>query len=102
MAWLRSAGRQARAPALSIGTRTMGTTTIAVATAFGVLLGFWVGYTMAGVGGGLVWAVLWGVGGWLTGLAIVSTTTFVSHFWKLALAAALFVGAVVLTWGVRF
>jgi hypothetical protein len=48
-----------------------------------------------------VWAVLWGVGGLLVGRAIVSTAGLVSRFWKVALAIALFVTAVVLTWGLR-
>lgn len=66
------------------------------------VLGLLVGYSMAGVGGALVWAVLWGFGGLLVGRAIVSTGALVSRYWWAAIGVALFVVAVVLTWGLRF
>ncbi len=76
-------------------------TTTAVVTIVGALLGCWIGYDRAGVGGALLWAVLWGFGGFLIGRAIVSTATLASRFWKVALATVLVITAIVLTWGLR-
>ncbi len=76
--------------------------TVAVATIVGVLLGFLVGYARAGLGGLLIWGVLWGISGLLIGRAIVSSAALLSRFWHIALAIILFVLAVLLTWGLRF
>jgi hypothetical protein len=76
--------------------------TIAIATLIGVVLGLWIGYSDAGLGGSLLWGLLLGVGGWLIGRAIGSTATLVARFWQVALGVALFVSAIVMTWQVRF
>ena len=76
--------------------------TLAIATLIGVVPGLWIGYINAGVGGSLVWGVLWGFGGWLVGRAIVSTATLVARFWQVALGVALFFATIVMTWQVRF
>ncbi len=77
-------------------------TTIWVATILFALVGVFVGYSNADIGGSLVWAVLWGLGGLLIGRAIVSTAKLASRFWQVALAVVLFLVAVVVTWRVRF
>ena len=75
------------------------TLTVTVVTA---LVGAWVGYTMAGVGGALLWAALWGFGGFFIGRAILSTAHLLWRLGNVGVAIVLFALAIVLTWGVRF
>ncbi len=73
-----------------------------VVTVAGVVLGLLTGYSNAGIGGALVYALFWGFGGLLFGRALASTVSLAFRFWNVSLAVVLFVLAVVLTWGVRF
>ncbi len=75
---------------------------ITITALIACVLGLCAGYSMAGIGGALVWAVLWGVGGLLVGRAVASTAALASRYWWAAIGVALFVTAVALTWGVKF
>jgi len=73
---------------------------VVVATILTALLGTYFGYSSAGIGGAILYAVLIGIGGRLLGLLVTRTAVLIRRWWWVALAATAVIAAGALTWGV--
>jgi hypothetical protein len=74
--------------------------TVAVTTVLAALLGIYVGYSSAGVGGAILHGVLIGAGGRLLGLLVTRTAVLVRRWWWVVLASTVVIVATALTWNV--
>jgi hypothetical protein len=74
--------------------------TVAVTTVFAALLGAYIGYSSAGIGGAILYGAFFGVGGRLLGLLVTRTAVLIRRRWWVALGATAVIVAAALTWGV--
>ena len=75
---------------------------VAVTTIVALLLGAYIGYGTAGVGGAILYGALIGVGGILAGSLLVRTAMLLRHSWKVVVATTGLVLLTILTWGLYF
>jgi hypothetical protein len=73
---------------------------VSVTTLVALLLGAYIGYGTAGVGGAMLYGSLIGIGGALLGSLLARTAVLLRHSWKVAAATTALVVLAVLTWGV--
>jgi hypothetical protein len=73
---------------------------VAVTTFVALLLGAYIGYDAAGVGGAIFYGALIGVGGTLLGRLLGRTAVLLRHSWKVVVATTALVLLAILTWGV--
>jgi hypothetical protein len=73
---------------------------VAVTTLVALLLGAYVGYDAAGIGGAIFYGVLLGIGGTLLGSLVARTAVLVRRSWKVAVATTALALLAILTWGV--
>jgi hypothetical protein len=73
---------------------------VAVTTLLALLLGAYIGYRTAGVGGAIFYGALIGVGGTLLGSLLGRTALLLRHSWKVVVATTGLVLLAILTWGV--
>jgi len=73
---------------------------VAVTTLLALLLGAYIGYGTAGIGGAIFYGSLIGIGGTLLGSLLARTAALLRHSWKVAVATTALVLLAVLTWGV--
>jgi hypothetical protein len=73
---------------------------VGLTTALGVLLGLYLGYGIAGVGGAVLYGAVIGVGGTVFGSLLGRTARLLRHSWRLVFATAVLVLAAVFMWGV--
>jgi hypothetical protein len=69
-------------------------------TALGVLLGLYLGYDIAGVGGAILFGIVLGGGGAILGELLGRTARLLLHSWRIVLATAVLVLLTVAMWGV--
>lgn len=73
---------------------------VGLTTALGVLLGLYLGYGIAGVGGAVLFGAVIGVGGSLFGSLLGRTARLLRHSWRLVFATAALILVAVLMWDV--
>jgi hypothetical protein len=73
---------------------------VAVTTILAALLGAYIGYGMAGIGGAIFYGALIGVGGTLLGRLVFRTAVLVGPWWRVVLAITAVIVVMALTWGV--
>ena len=73
---------------------------VGLTTALGVLLGLYLGYDIAGVGGAVLFGAVIGVGGILFGSLLGRTARLLRHSWRVVFATAVLVLVTVVMWGV--
>jgi hypothetical protein len=73
---------------------------VGLTTALGVLLGLYLGYGIAGVGGAILFGAVIGVGGSLFGSLLGRTARLLRHSWRLAFATAALILVAVVMWDV--
>ena len=73
---------------------------VAVTTLVALLLGAYIGYGTAGVGGSIFYGALIGVGGTLLGSVLARTAVLLRRSWKVVVATTALVLLAILTWGV--
>ena len=74
--------------------------TVLVTTVLAALLGIYLGYISAGVGGAILHGVLIGAGGSLLGLLVTRTAVLIRRWWWVVLATTAMIAAAALTWNV--
>jgi hypothetical protein len=75
---------------------------VAATTVLAALLGVYLGYGTAGIGGAIFYGVLIGIGGTLLGTLLGRTALLVRYSWKVVVATTGLVLVTVLTWDVYF
>jgi hypothetical protein len=75
---------------------------VAVTTIVALLLGAYIGYGTAGMGGAILYGALIGVGGILAGSLLVRTAMLLRYSWKVVVATTGLVLLTILTWGLYF
>jgi hypothetical protein len=73
---------------------------VGLTTLIAVLLGAYLGYGSAGIGGAILYGALIGVGGGLLGALLWTTARLLRHTWRLVFATAVLVLLAVVMWGV--
>jgi hypothetical protein len=73
---------------------------VAITTVVALLLGAYIGYGTAGIGGAILYGSLIGLGGTLLGSLLARTVVLLRHSWKVVVATTALVVLAVLTWGV--
>jgi hypothetical protein len=78
------------------------TVLVAATTVLAALLGVYLGYDTAGIGGAVFYGVLIGIGGTLLGRLLGRTALLVRYSWKVVVVTTGLVLVTILTWDVYF
>jgi hypothetical protein len=73
---------------------------VGMTTLIAALLGAYLGYGSAGVGGAILYGAVIGVGGTLLSALLWTTVRLLRHTWRLVVATAVLVLLAVVMWGV--
>jgi hypothetical protein len=73
---------------------------VGLTTLLAVVLGLYLGYGVAGVGGAILYGAVIGAGGAVLGLLLGRTARLLRHSWRLVLATAVLVLLAVVMWDV--